>query len=194
MNDVSREFEGIRVTLAGSANDTTIGSLKKNVVFQSLFDTNRNQWNSPKLKKIEHRIDNNLVTYRYYPYGTIMASIRCTKNPFNIETIEDEYIIHSYLGQIRGKMLEHLSDSRGCIIPLIPSWLLVECDVNIDVPVIDSMQLAFPAVQIYPNKYVMQTRTNLSCNSFFKVLRMYIKSIEDKAFLRFEGLVSFILT
>ena len=49
VNDVSREFEGIRVTLAGSANNTTIGSLKKNPAFQSLFDTNRNQWNSPKL-------------------------------------------------------------------------------------------------------------------------------------------------
>ena len=49
VNDVSREFEEIRVILAGSANDSAIGSLKKNVVFQSLFDTNRNQWNSPKL-------------------------------------------------------------------------------------------------------------------------------------------------
>ena len=49
VNDVSREFEGIRVTLAGSANNTTIGSLKKNTAFQSLFDNNRNQWNSPKL-------------------------------------------------------------------------------------------------------------------------------------------------
>lgn len=49
VNDVSREFEGIRVILAGSANNTTVGSLKKNAAFQSLFDTNRNQWNSPKL-------------------------------------------------------------------------------------------------------------------------------------------------
>lgn len=49
VNDVSIEFEGIRVTLAGSANNTTIGSLKKNAAFQSLFDTNRNQWNSTKL-------------------------------------------------------------------------------------------------------------------------------------------------
>lgn len=49
VNDVSRGFEGIRVTLAGSANNTTIGSLEKNAAFQSLFDTNRNQWNSTKL-------------------------------------------------------------------------------------------------------------------------------------------------
>jgi hypothetical protein len=45
VNDVSREFEGIRVILAGSANNTTIRSLKRNAAFPSLFDTNRNQWN-----------------------------------------------------------------------------------------------------------------------------------------------------
>lgn len=163
--------------------ETTIGK-------QYYFDIDAPIKTHTKLKKIEHRIDGNTVTYRYYPCGTAMASIRCTKNPFNIETIEDEYIIHSYLGQISGKMLEHLCDSRGCIVPMIPSWSLVECDVNIDVPVTDSMQLSFPAVQIYPNKYVMQTSTNLSCDSFFKVLRMYIKAIEDEAFLRFEGLTN----
>ena len=48
MNDVSREFEGIRVTIA-RANDTTIGSVKKHATFQSLFDTNRSSWNSPRL-------------------------------------------------------------------------------------------------------------------------------------------------
>jgi archaemetzincin len=44
VNDVSREFEGIRVTIAGGTN-----TLTKNANFQSLFDTDRNQWNSPKL-------------------------------------------------------------------------------------------------------------------------------------------------
>jgi hypothetical protein len=164
--------------------------LETSVGKQYYFDIDARIETHTKLKKIEHRIDGNMVTYRYYPCGTAITSITCTKNPFNIETIEDEYIIHSYLGQIRGKMLEHLADSRGCIVPLIPNWLLLECDVNIDVPVTDGMQLTFPAVQIYPKKYVMQTRTNLSCSLFFKVLRMYIKSIEDKAFLRFEGLMN----
>ena len=49
VNDVSREFEGIRVMLASSVNNLTSSSLKKDPNFQSLFDTNRNQWNSPKL-------------------------------------------------------------------------------------------------------------------------------------------------
>jgi archaemetzincin len=49
VNDVSREFGGIRVTIAGSSNNTTISSLKNHAAFQHLFDTDRNQWNSPKL-------------------------------------------------------------------------------------------------------------------------------------------------
>jgi archaemetzincin len=49
MNDVSREFEGIRVKIADTANNTIISSVKKYAKSQYLFDTNRNQWNSPKL-------------------------------------------------------------------------------------------------------------------------------------------------
>jgi archaemetzincin len=49
VNDVSREFERIRVMLGGRVKNTTTSSLKKDANFQSLFDTNRNQWNSPKL-------------------------------------------------------------------------------------------------------------------------------------------------
>lgn len=48
-NEVSREFEGIRVMLAGMLKNTTTSSLKTDANFHSLFDTNRNQWNSPKL-------------------------------------------------------------------------------------------------------------------------------------------------
>lgn len=46
-NEVSREFEGIRVMLAGRVKNTTTSSLKKDANFHSLFDTNRNKWNSP---------------------------------------------------------------------------------------------------------------------------------------------------
>ena len=49
MNDVSREFEGIRVKIADTANNTIISSVKKYAKSQCLFDTDRNQWNSPKL-------------------------------------------------------------------------------------------------------------------------------------------------
>lgn len=143
-----------------------------------------------KAKKIEHRIDGNLVSYLYYRNGIVTATIACTKTPFRIETVEDEYAIHSYLGQIRAKSLDHLSDSRGVIVPPLNKWLLRECDVNIDIEITDTMQLSFPTIQIYPNVYVMQIHQKLSCKSFFNVLRIYVKSIEDKAFLRFEGLMT----
>jgi hypothetical protein len=143
-----------------------------------------------KAKKIEHRIDGNSVAFLYYPTGTVTTTVACTKAPFRIETIDDESEIHTYLGQIRAKSLDHLSDSRGSIVPRLSQWLLLECDVNIDIEVTDAMQLSFPTIQIYPNVYVMQIQHKLPCKSFFNVLRMYIKSIEDKAFLRLEGLMS----
>jgi hypothetical protein len=143
-----------------------------------------------KAKKIEHRIDGNIVTFLYYPTGTVTTTVACTKAPFRIETIEDESEIHTYLGQVRAKSLDHLSDSRGSIVPKLSQWLLLECDVNIDIEITNTMQLSFPTIQIYPNVYVMQIQHKLPCKSFFNVLRMYVKSIEDKAFLRLEGLMS----
>ena len=143
-----------------------------------------------KSKKIEHRIDRNVVSYLYYRNGTVTVTIACSKNPFIIDTAEDEYTIHYYLGQVRAKSLDHLSDSRGLIVPPLEEWLLVECDVNIDIEVTDAMQLSFPTIQIYPSMHSMQVQTKLACKLFFDVLRIYIKAIEDKAFLRFEGLMT----
>lgn len=44
-NDISKEFEDIKVTVATPANDSNLVQLKK----ASLFDKRRNQWYSPKL-------------------------------------------------------------------------------------------------------------------------------------------------
>ena len=44
-NDISREFENIKVTIATVANDSNLVQLKKT----SSFDKSRNQWYSPKL-------------------------------------------------------------------------------------------------------------------------------------------------
>jgi archaemetzincin len=49
VNDVSREFKGIKLKIAGTANNTIISSIKEYAKSQYLFDTDRNQWNSPKL-------------------------------------------------------------------------------------------------------------------------------------------------
>jgi archaemetzincin len=48
-DEVSREFEYIRVTVSSDADNIIMSSLKKDAAFQSSFDTHRNQWNSAKL-------------------------------------------------------------------------------------------------------------------------------------------------
>jgi hypothetical protein len=47
-NEISREFENIKVKVATSNNSNFV-HLKKDAAFQSLFDKDRNQWYSPKL-------------------------------------------------------------------------------------------------------------------------------------------------
>jgi archaemetzincin len=46
--DISREFENIKVTIA-TGNNSNLVELKKDAIFQSSFDKDRNQWYSPKL-------------------------------------------------------------------------------------------------------------------------------------------------
>lgn len=48
-NDISREFEHIKVTTVSRTSNSTISSLKRDTTFQSSFNKHRNQWYSPKL-------------------------------------------------------------------------------------------------------------------------------------------------
>jgi len=48
-NDISREFENIKVAAAAGADNSNLVQLNKDVAFQSSFDNQRNQWYSPKL-------------------------------------------------------------------------------------------------------------------------------------------------
>ena len=48
-NDISREFENIKVSVASGSNYSGLIQPKKDVTFQSSFDKDRNQWYSPKL-------------------------------------------------------------------------------------------------------------------------------------------------
>jgi archaemetzincin len=48
-NDISGEFENIKVTVSSSTNNSNLMQLKKNITFQSSFDKQRKQWYSPKL-------------------------------------------------------------------------------------------------------------------------------------------------
>jgi archaemetzincin len=48
-DDISREFEHIRVRIIGVADKISNSSLKTDPSFNSNFNSDRNQWNSPKL-------------------------------------------------------------------------------------------------------------------------------------------------
>jgi archaemetzincin len=53
-NDISREFENIRVRVTSVANTISNSSLKSESTFNSFFNSDRNQWNSPKLLEWFH--------------------------------------------------------------------------------------------------------------------------------------------
>jgi len=61
-NDISREFENIKVTVSSATNNSNLMQLKKDITFQSSFDNHRNQWYSPKL--LEWILDNFKPTRR----------------------------------------------------------------------------------------------------------------------------------
>jgi archaemetzincin len=48
-DNISTEFEHIRVTITSVVNNFSNSSLKSDAALQSTFDSDRNQWNSPKL-------------------------------------------------------------------------------------------------------------------------------------------------
>jgi len=48
-NDISREFENIKVSVASGSNYSGLIQPKKDAAFQSSFDKHRNQWYSAKL-------------------------------------------------------------------------------------------------------------------------------------------------
>jgi archaemetzincin len=54
-NDISREFEHIRVRITSVANKISNSSLKSDAAYNSLFNSDRNQWNSPKLLEWFHK-------------------------------------------------------------------------------------------------------------------------------------------
>ena len=66
VNDVSREFEHIRVTITSVVNNFSNSSLKSDAALQSTLNSDRNQWNSPKLlewfyKKFMHKKDKTVL-------------------------------------------------------------------------------------------------------------------------------------
>ena len=124
-----------------------------------------------RAKRYEEIIGRRHVTYTFSPNGRVEIAIRSSDMPFTIETDEDVAILFSFLGQVRDRLIYLVSDVRERAVPLITDWILKNCDVNRDVEVDEKAQLCLPNIQL---KLVNQ------------VLRIYTKSLHDRAVCRLE--------
>jgi hypothetical protein len=122
-------------------------------------------------KQHEERISTALVKYSVYPNETTMVYVAASKNPFKLEDEADLLTLYSFLGQVRDRLLHLLADPRERIVPPITKWVLTGCDRNKDITVTDRLQLS---------------AINIQLKEADKVLRLYIKSLGDKAVYRVE--------
>ena len=78
-----------------------------------------------RAKPHNERIGNSLVTFLIYPNGKVMVSIACSNWPFKVESDTDEINLFSFFGQVRDRLINILSDSRECMVPLVTDWFLI---------------------------------------------------------------------
>ncbi len=131
-----------------------------------------------KAKVFEENVGTAHIQYVYSPNGKVEVQISCSRNPYRIETESDESILFSFFGQIRDRMIFHLHDDRERMVKPLMDWTVVQCDLNRDVEVEDSMHLTFPSIQL---KHVD------------RVFRIYIKSLGMKTVCRCEESMDSIL-
>ena len=124
-----------------------------------------------RAKVHEENIGRRHVTYTFSPNGTVEVGVRSSDTPFRLETDEDESVIFSFLGQVRDRLLYHVSDIRERLTPPIMDWTLKACDLNKDVEIDDTCQLTLPDIQL---------------KHADRVFRLYVKSLHDKAVYRSE--------
>ena len=128
-----------------------------------------------KAKCHEEIIGRRYVTYTYSPDGVVEVAIRSNDTPFSIATDEDVSIIFSFLGQVKDRILFHLSDPRERAVPTIMDWTLKACDLNKDILISDKAQITLPDIQL---------------RLAGRVFRSYVKIMEDKTYYRLEESLS----
>jgi hypothetical protein len=111
------------------------------------------------------------VMYMIYPKGRVMVYVKCSENPFRLETENDVSYLFSFLGQVRDRMVIWLRDLRETVVPSIMNWRLLQCDINRDVELTSTAQITLPDIQL---KYAD------------RVFRLYVESRHDKAIYRAE--------
>jgi hypothetical protein len=100
-----------------------------------------------------------------------MIFISCSGKPFRLAEEDDIFDINAYLGKVEDRLKNLLLDTRNIIVPPASNWILVGCDINMDIEINDMAQL---------------TGINIQVKSALGVFRGYVKWMEDKAVYRVE--------
>ena len=101
-----------------------------------------------KGKRLFEIIGNARVVYTFYPKGTVNIEVKCSNNPFKLETEIDHARILVFLGQLQGRLVSFLKDPHERIVPEIMDWYLTECDINRDVKVSDWLHFTGIKIQV----------------------------------------------
>ena len=70
-----------------------------------------------KGKQLFEIIGNARVTYTFYPSGTVNVEVKCSNNPFKLETEIDRSRILVFFGQLRDRLIIFLNDPHERIVP-----------------------------------------------------------------------------
>jgi len=122
-------------------------------------------------KRHSENIGTSRVDYVLYPNGTVDIHVRCSNNPFRLETEIDRSRINAFFGQIRDRLIILLRDEHERIVPDIMDWEITECDINKDIKV--SHLLHFSAIKLQV-KYLDH------------LFRIYIKAMGKETVSRVE--------
>jgi hypothetical protein len=124
-----------------------------------------------RAKPYEENIGRRHVTYTLSPNGTVEVYVATTDTPFRIERDEDISALFAFLGQVRDRLLYHVSDIKEKYVPALLVWILKQCDLNKDIEINDVAQLTLPDIQL---------------RTADRVFRLYVKIREGKAYFRGE--------
>jgi hypothetical protein len=133
---------------------------------QDLPDVPRN-----KGKKLFEIIGNARITYTFYPSGTVNIEVKCSNNPFKLETELDRSRILVFFGQVRDRLIIFLNDPHERIIPDIMEWFLTECDISRDIKV---------------NDWLHYTGIKIQVKHLDHLFRIYVKSMGRDTVCRIE--------
>jgi len=111
------------------------------------------------------------ITYKVYPHGVVEIITECSKAAFPIETDFDITKLFSFVGEIRNTLQGWLHDVNDHMIPPVEEWRLVHADISKDVKVPERLHVTVP---------------NMELNVADRVLRMYVKTLNNESVLRLE--------